>query len=81
MLAYECRLKLETVQVIVATAVLHNFNLEIGEENVPPLPEELEEHALDMLIQNGQISEIPLGGGEISEIRRQFINACFRNPR
>ncbi|GJQ88675.1 hypothetical protein Trydic_g10822, partial [Trypoxylus dichotomus] len=65
-LEYGRRLKLKTVQaIIVATAVLHNFNLEMSKENVSPLPNQSEEHTLDMLIRNDEISEILLGGGEI----------------
>ncbi|GJQ86704.1 hypothetical protein Trydic_g295 [Trypoxylus dichotomus] len=50
-----CHLKLEIVQaIILATAALHYFSLEMAKENVPVLPEELEEHAPDILIQTGK---------------------------
>ncbi|KAI4455470.1 hypothetical protein MML48_9g00002315 [Holotrichia oblita] len=79
-LAYGCRLKLETVQaVIVATVVLYNFIKENGNDIVPPLPEELDQHAFDILIDNGQIPDIHAHEAQMGEMRQEFINAYFRN--
>lgn len=81
-LAYGCRLKIETVlNIIVATSILHNIALSDGENQPPPLPEELDEHVLNELIENGQIPEI---NNEVAEnlgvgaaLRRNFINQFF----
>jgi hypothetical protein len=81
-LAYGCRLKIETVQiVIVAAAVLHNIALKMGDVEPPPVPEELDEHELNRLIGDGQIPDIQyennagVAAGTLA--RRQFINDYF----
>ncbi|KAI4455445.1 hypothetical protein MML48_9g00016292 [Holotrichia oblita] len=72
-LAYGCRLKLETVQaVIVATVVLYNFIKENGNDIVPPLPEELDQHAFDILIDNGQIPDIHAHEAQMGEMRQIY---------
>ena len=71
-LAYGCRLKIETVQtVIVAATILHNI----------AIPDELEEHILNGLIENGQIPDAytinnnVAGAGMV--VRQQLINEYF----
>ncbi|KAJ3662284.1 hypothetical protein Zmor_006639 [Zophobas morio] len=39
--------------------VLHNIAINMGEEQPPPLPEELEEHILEQLINEKQIPRVP----------------------
>ena len=57
-LAYGCRLKIETVRtVIVAANILHNIAIKMGDEEPPPIPDELDEHILNGLIENGQIPD------------------------
>lgn len=79
-LAYGCRLKLETILTsIVATAVLHNLARTQGEDN-PPI--EQDEHILDLLINDGQIPNIPdaqqhQGAG--FQARRHMIDNFFAN--
>lgn len=58
-LAYGCRLNINTVlTVIVASCVLHNMALEVGDLEPPPAPEDMDEHILNQLIENGQIPEV-----------------------
>ncbi|KAK9685085.1 DDE superfamily endonuclease [Popillia japonica] len=55
-LAYGCRLKLETfLTIIVTTAVLHNVALDVGDNLAP---EELDNHILNQLIETGEIPNI-----------------------
>lgn len=57
-LAYGCRLQINTFLTInVATAVLHNFARRMGEIELPP-PEEIDEHILNQLIENSQIPAV-----------------------
>lgn len=57
-LAYGCRLKVDTfLTIIVAASVLHNIALTMNEE-IPPLPEEVDEHILNQLILNGEIPNL-----------------------
>ncbi len=78
-LAYGCRLSLDTVlSVIVAASILHNIALNMNDEEAPPIPEELDEHVLNHLIEEGQIphaAEDQENGGAI--FRRNLINEYF----
>jgi hypothetical protein len=83
-LAYGCRLKIETTMtIIVATAVLHNLALSMDDVDPPPIPEELNKHELNRLIEDGQIPDVhyvanePVGAG--AQLRREFINNYFAN--
>lgn len=82
-LAYGCRLKLDTtLTVIVATAVLHNVARNMGEQAVPP-DDGLNEN-LDNLIGLGNIFpgnfvEHQGGAIDIFETRRNLINNYFTN--
>jgi hypothetical protein len=55
--------------IIVATAVLHNLALSMDDVDPPPIPEELNEHELNRLIEDGQIPDVhyvanePVGAG------------------
>lgn len=75
-LAYGCRLKLETfLTIIVACSVLHNIAIDAGDLQAPPLPQELDEHILNNLIINGQVP--PIGNAQNdtgAETRRQLIH-------
>lgn len=75
-LAYGCRLKLETfLTIIVACSVLHNIAIESGDFEAPPLPHELDEHILNHLIMNGQVPAIGNAENDTgAATRRQFIN-------
>ncbi|KAK4884252.1 hypothetical protein RN001_000523 [Aquatica leii] len=47
-LAYGCRLHINTLlTIIIATSVVHNIALEMGDIQPPPLPQELDEHVQD----------------------------------
>lgn len=82
-LAYGCRLKLSTsLTIIVATCILHNIAMSMGNINPPPLPDELDEHILNQLIENGQIPHINnIEGNENAAMgalfRRQFVHNYF----
>ncbi|XP_063913017.1 putative nuclease HARBI1 [Zophobas morio] len=55
-LAYGCRLKVDTcLIIIVAASVLHNLVLRHNDNVPPPLPELVNEEQLERLIQDGQI--------------------------
>jgi hypothetical protein len=81
-LAYGCRLKQETLlNLIIACAVLHNIAKQMGEEE-PPLPQEVNGHELQVLIDNGQIPHFQndrIERGIGAQIRRNFINNYFRH--
>ncbi|KAI4455430.1 hypothetical protein MML48_9g00003661 [Holotrichia oblita] len=81
-LAYGSRLKVEnTLTIIAAVSVLHNTAMAMNDLNLPPLPEEIEDHILEHLIQAGQIPDInvqnnePVGAGQL--LRQQFIQQYF----
>lgn len=78
-LAYGCRLRLDTtLTVIVATAVLHNIARNLGEQNIPP-DDELDEN-LDNLIGLGNVSPGHQGNEEdILQTRRNLITNYFEN--
>lgn len=58
-LAYGCRLKLDTIMtIIVATCILHNIAVR-ADERVPPIPEDIDEDALNGLILLGNIPAMP----------------------
>jgi hypothetical protein len=81
-LAYGCRLKLETfLTIIVATSVLHNAALNMGDIDAPPVPAEIDEHILEQLIRDGQIPGI--NNDDVREVagsvqRRILINDYFQ---
>lgn len=82
-LAYGLRCKLGTsLNVIIATAVLHNFARDMHEP-LPPAPENV--NLLNYLIDQGQIPNIPAvearrnRGGAILNYREQLINNFFAN--
>lgn len=77
-LAYGCRLKLETtLKVIIATAVLHNI-ARLNRDPVPPVDEE----EFQQLIQNGNVPHIPIqqnvGDGAGFLVRRGLIDTFFQ---
>ncbi|KAI4468335.1 nadph oxidase [Holotrichia oblita] len=79
-LAYGCRLKVDTfLTIIVATSVLHNIALDAADYTAPPLPEELEEHVLNDMILNGDIRNVQNDPGEdIAAVSRtELINNYF----
>ncbi|KAK5638457.1 hypothetical protein RI129_012752 [Pyrocoelia pectoralis] len=58
-LAYGMRLKLNTVlQVIIATAVLHNLAKRMNEEE-PPLPDDVNQEEVNYLIAIADIGDVP----------------------
>lgn len=66
--------------VIVAAAVLHNIAVNMGDVEPPPIPEELDQHQLNVLIENGQIPDINLNNNAVvggNAARRQFITEYF----
>lgn len=75
-LAYGCRLKIDTfLTIIVACSVLHNIAIDVGDIEAPPLPQELNEHILNNLIMNGQVPVIGNADDNIgAATRRQFVN-------
>ncbi|ERL87295.1 hypothetical protein D910_04690 [Dendroctonus ponderosae] len=79
-LAYGCRLKIDTVLIIIiATAVLHNICGEQNEEE-PPDPEDLERFI--HLMQEDEVPNIPLAFSNIlsqgNQNRRDLIDSYFR---
>ncbi|KAJ8914128.1 hypothetical protein NQ315_016205 [Exocentrus adspersus] len=80
-LAYGCRLKINsTLTIIVATSILHNMAIQMGDVEPPILPAELDEHELNVLIENGQIPEmIPnnLLDNNRNIVRQQMIQYFF----
>ena len=77
-LAYGLRLKLNTVlQVVVATAVLHNLAKDMN-EGEPPLPENINEDELNYLIAVGEAGDLPdPNQNNINYFRNQLINDYF----
>lgn len=78
-LAYGLRLKLDTIlQVIVATAVLHNIARNMNEEE-PPLPEDINEDELNYLIAVGEAGDVPEPQGNLNanHFRNQLLNDYF----
>ncbi|KAF5279348.1 hypothetical protein FQR65_LT15383 [Abscondita terminalis] len=65
-MTYGCRLKLENaLNVIIATAVLHNIAQE-AKEGEPPCPENINIYGLEQLINDGQIPHVPLPNGGVA---------------
>ncbi|KAJ8968612.1 hypothetical protein NQ317_011404 [Molorchus minor] len=77
-LAYGMRLKLDIVlQVIVATAVLHNIAKNMNEQE-PPLPEDINQEELNYLIGNGNIEDVPNNENvNVNHFRNQLITDYF----
>ncbi|XP_023312542.1 putative nuclease HARBI1 [Anoplophora glabripennis] len=79
-LAYGCRLKLQTIlTVIVATAVLHNIARNMGEPE-PPVPAEIDAHILQQLVREGQIPVVPMANHQQflgPQVRRHLIQNYF----
>jgi hypothetical protein len=72
-LAYGFRLKLETfLTIIVATSVLHNAALNMGDIEASPIPAEIDEHILEQLIRDGQIPGI--NNDDVREVARKNFN-------
>ncbi|CAH2019844.1 unnamed protein product, partial [Acanthoscelides obtectus] len=46
------------LNIIVATAVLHNIVIADGDENVPTLPDELDPHTFNQLLERDEITNI-----------------------
>ncbi|XP_031358403.1 putative nuclease HARBI1 [Photinus pyralis] len=79
-LAYGCRLLINsTLSIIMATSVLHNKALQVGDLNVPNLPDEVNIHELDVQIQNGNIPVPNMDGIGIVGFRHELINNYFAN--
>lgn len=82
-LAYGCRLKLQTIlTVIIATAVLHNIARRNG-EGEPPVDENVDEHILQQRINDGEIPDIPVFQNQPQHtgfhVRRNLIDNFFNN--
>lgn len=83
-LAYGCRLKLETVlTLIISTCILHNIAIQEGEQE-PPAPDNIDMYELNQLIQMGQIPDVPeynVRNREIAgmEVRNNFVANYFAN--
>lgn len=80
-LAYGCRLKLETTMtIIVATAILHNIARK-NNELVPPIDDNVNEHELQRLIELGRIPNIPNNPNRLDvagfQMRRNMIENFF----
>lgn len=76
-LAYGCRLKLNTtLTVIVATAVLYNI-CKLNNEEEPPDPEEIE--LFQNIMAEDEVPNIPFQNGAVvgDEIRRNIIDNYF----
>lgn len=78
-LAYGCRLKLNTAMVvIVATGVLHNICIENNDPEPPP-PEDLE--LLENIMQQDEVPNIPLqneaNNNGILNVQRNFVDNYF----
>lgn len=75
-MAYGCRLKLRTVlEVIVATAVLHNVCILRGDPEPPQ--ENVFQHDLQRMIQNGQVPDPPLNEDAFFDYRRNLVDNFF----
>ncbi|KAF5281910.1 hypothetical protein FQR65_LT14436 [Abscondita terminalis] len=73
-LAYGCRLNINTyLSVVVATGVIHNIAIDMGDVEAPPLPEELQNNILNQLIENGEVPII-MRPNDIESTRLQYIN-------
>lgn len=81
-LAYGFRCNLEVVLTsIVATAVLHNIATDMGED-LPPLPDEIDNNMLDYLIEQGNIPDVVQNipaAGVAYNYRQQLINTFFNH--
>jgi hypothetical protein len=78
-LAYGMRLKQNTIlSIIVATAVLQNIAIQMNED-IPPIPEDINAHELQILINDGQIPTVAEANNDflISDTRTNFINNYF----
>ena len=74
-LAYGCRLKLETTLALIpATAVVHNIAIQMN-EGEPPVENNIDQ--LNYLIEMGNIHDIPVNEDNILEgqnVRNELIN-------
>lgn len=80
MLAYGCRLKLDTVlTVIIATAVVHNI-CRANNEQEPPYPEDVER--FEQVMRDDDVPNIPPPDNynlrQGNQIRRELIENYFR---
>jgi hypothetical protein len=74
-LAYGCRLKLDRIlSLIIRAMVLHNICIEEGDLDAPPLPEELNLHVLNNLIENGDIPELNEHGNNNGQQIRHYVH-------
>uniref|UniRef100_A0A6P7H690 Nuclease HARBI1 n=1 Tax=Diabrotica virgifera virgifera TaxID=50390 RepID=A0A6P7H690_DIAVI len=75
-LAYGCRLQLETtLNIIVATAVLHNI-AQLNGEPEPPL-DNVNAEEFEDLVQNGNIPAAPAPNNVIRDFRRELVGNYF----
>lgn len=78
-MAFGCKLHIDnTLPVIIATAVLNNVAIKNNEE-IPPTPDEIDDHSMQQLIKNGQIPPIPVH--DHTDQRQGFFarNSLIRN--
>ncbi|KAL1516135.1 hypothetical protein ABEB36_000056 [Hypothenemus hampei] len=82
-LAYGCRLQLITLlTVIIATTVLHNMAIDMNDNEASLISDELNEHVLQQLIEDGNILDIPNNIPQQAPgdfVRNQLINNCCTN--
>ena len=73
-LAYSCRLKIDTLlTIIVATSVLHNICLKTNDTEAPPAPEEINEQDLEVQINDGQMPNIEEGPDPVRYGTREIL--------
>lgn len=78
-LCYGLRCSLpNALNVIVATAVLHNIALNMN-ENIPPPPEGINGEELNYLIQQGDIPAVDLHENVLYDFRSDLIQNYFAN--
>lgn len=77
------RLKLSTVTtIIIATGVLQNIARSMHNNEVPPLPEDVDVNEIDALIQNGEIQQQEPNinvNDNLMQTRHNLINNYFSN--
>lgn len=74
-----CRID-NIMPIIVATAILHNIARRMGEE-LPPVPEDMDPHMLEYLIDQENIPEMPADNNNplLINHRQQIIENFFNN--